>query len=195
MLVHTAPRTEPHVFGWDHSAASPGQAMTAAEPADVAVIGAGPAGVFAALWAAQLGARTALVTRDAVGGMAASDGPVPVRALAQAARLRREARHLHRYGIDMNDTPLDYRRLLARVREVVADVAEHSVMRTELQDAGVVPARARRYRQVRRRRTPSQPSTASACTQTGSSSVRAAPTGLCRWRARNWSARTGTPGH
>ena len=35
-------------------------------------------------------------------------------------------------------TTLDYGRLLARVREVVADVAEHSVPRSELQDAGVV---------------------------------------------------------
>ena len=111
---------------------------TAEERADVAVIGAGPAGVFAALRAGRLGARTTLVTRDAVGGMAAADGPVPVRTLAQAARLRREARHLHRYGIEMSDTTLDYSRLLARVREVVADVGEHSVLRTELQDAGVV---------------------------------------------------------
>ena len=70
--------------------------------------------------------------------MAAADGPVPVRTLAQAARLRREARHLDRYGIEMRDATLDYSRLLARVREVVADVAEHSVPRTELQDAGVV---------------------------------------------------------
>ena len=112
--------------------------MTAAVRADVAVIGAGPAGVFAALRAARLGARTTLLTRDAVGGMAAADGPVPVRTLAQAARLRREARNLHRYGIEMSDTTLDYGRVLERVREVVADVGEHSVLRSELQDAGVV---------------------------------------------------------
>ena len=68
--------------------------------------------------------------------MAAADGPVPVRTLAQAARLRREARHLRRYGIETSDIALDYRRLLERVREVVTDVGEHSVLRSELQDAG-----------------------------------------------------------
>src|SRR5215212_5153685 len=96
------------------------------ERVDVAVIGGGPAGVFAALRAAQLGARTTLVTRDTAGGMAAADGPVPVRVLAHAARLRREARQLHRYGIEIGDTALNYGGLLARVRDVVADVAEHS---------------------------------------------------------------------
>ena len=43
----------------------------------VAVIGAGPAGVMAALRAADLGARTTLLTSGPFGGMAASDGPVP----------------------------------------------------------------------------------------------------------------------
>ena len=42
---------------------------------DVLVIGAGPAGVLAALRAADLGAQTSLVTSGAFGGMAANDGP------------------------------------------------------------------------------------------------------------------------
>ena len=66
---------------------------------DVVVIGAGPAGLAAAFRAAELGARTVLVTRGEVGGMAANDGPIPVRTLAQAARLLREARQLGKYGI------------------------------------------------------------------------------------------------
>ena len=83
---------------------------------DVIVIGAGPAGVLAALRAGDLGAKTALITRDEFGGMAANDGPVPVRTLAHAARLIREARQLGRYGIAVSEPVLDYPRLLARVR-------------------------------------------------------------------------------
>jgi pyruvate/2-oxoglutarate dehydrogenase complex dihydrolipoamide dehydrogenase (E3) component len=66
---------------------------------DIIVIGAGPAGVLAALRAAELGARTMLVTSGEFGGMAANDGPVLVRVLAQAARLIREGRQLGQCGL------------------------------------------------------------------------------------------------
>jgi dihydrolipoamide dehydrogenase len=74
---------------------------------DIIVIGAGPAGVVAALRAADQGARTMLVTRAEFGGMAANDGPVPVRTLAHAARLIREARQLGQYGIVVSEPVLD----------------------------------------------------------------------------------------
>ncbi len=104
---------------------------------DVIVIGAGPAGVVAALRAADLGANTALVTRDEFGGTAANDGPVPVRTLAHAARLIRETRQLGRYGISVSEPVLDYSRLLARVREVVDDVSAHSAFREQIDSLGV----------------------------------------------------------
>ena len=77
------------------------------------------------------------MTRDELGGMAANDGPVPVRTLAHAARLMREARQLPRYGIDAGEPTLDYRRLLARVREVTGEVRAHALLRDELERAGV----------------------------------------------------------
>ena len=104
---------------------------------DIIVIGAGPAGELAALRAADLGARTVLVTRAEFGGMAANDGPVPVRTLAHAARLIREARQLGQYGIGVNEPVLDYPRLLARVREVVKDARAHSSLRQQIDSAGV----------------------------------------------------------
>ena len=104
---------------------------------DIIVIGAGPAGVLAALRSADLGARTVLVARSEFGGMAANDGPVPVRTLAHAARLIREARLVGEYGIAVGEPVLDYCRLLARVREVVNDVCAHSYLRGQLDSLGV----------------------------------------------------------
>src|SRR5258706_9692321 len=104
---------------------------------DLIVIGAGPAGMLAALRAADLGARTALVARAEFGGMAANDGPVPVRTLAHAARLIRDARQLGQYGVAVSAPVLDYSRLLTRVREVVDDVRTHSAVHRKIDSAGV----------------------------------------------------------
>jgi dihydrolipoamide dehydrogenase len=104
---------------------------------DVLVIGAGPAGVLAALRAADLGARTTLVASAEFGGMAANDGPVPVRTLAHAGRLIREARQLGQYGVSVSEPVLDYTRLLARVREVAGDVRAHSSLREQIDSLGV----------------------------------------------------------
>ncbi len=107
------------------------------ETFDCIVIGAGPAGVVAALRAGDLGARTALITRDQYGGMAANDGPVPVRTLAQAARLIRDTRQLGRYGISICEPILDYSRLLERVQDVTCDVRAHSTLRKQIESANV----------------------------------------------------------
>jgi pyruvate/2-oxoglutarate dehydrogenase complex dihydrolipoamide dehydrogenase (E3) component len=92
---------------------------------------------MAAMRAAELGASTALVTRDEFGGMAANDGPIPVRTLAHAARLMRESRQLGRYGVAVSDPHLEYPRLLDRVREVVNQVRSHSAFRADLDRLGV----------------------------------------------------------
>ncbi len=104
---------------------------------DIVVVGSGPAGVLAALRSADLGARTVLVASSEFGGMAANDGPVPVRTLAHSARLIREARQLGQYGGAVSEPELNYPRLLARVREIVRDVREHSSVRQTLDALGV----------------------------------------------------------
>src|SRR6516165_7842801 len=104
---------------------------------DVLVIGAGPAGVLAAIRSADLGARTSLIASGEFGGMADNDGPVPVRVLAHTARLIRDARQLCQYGVSVSEPVLDYPRLLARAREVVGDVRAHSSLRQQIDSLGV----------------------------------------------------------
>lgn len=71
------------------------------------------------------------------GGMAANDGPVPVRTLAHAARLIRDARQFNEYGLTMDQPILDYPRLLERVTEVVCNVRSHSSLRLQIDSLGV----------------------------------------------------------
>jgi pyruvate/2-oxoglutarate dehydrogenase complex dihydrolipoamide dehydrogenase (E3) component len=75
----------------------------------------------------RISARKPLVTSGAFGGMAANDGPVPVRTLAHADRLM--PRPLGQYGVKVSEPVMDYSRLLARVREVdsVAVKAAHEL--------------------------------------------------------------------
>src|SRR5438874_8652799 len=101
---------------------------------DVAVIGAGPAGLVAALRAARLGARTALIRSDALGGMAANDGPVPVRTLAHFARLIREARSLPRFGVTVGDpavrlpAPPNHLRPPDRILQLIVDREVYTIV-------------------------------------------------------------------
>src|ERR1700754_5183411 len=103
---------------------------------DVVILGAGPAGAMAAARAVELGAHTALVAPDDFGGMAANDGPVPVRTLAHTARLMRDARQLGCYGVAIDEPALDYSRMLERVREVVNRVSTASSLRKQIESRG-----------------------------------------------------------
>jgi pyruvate/2-oxoglutarate dehydrogenase complex dihydrolipoamide dehydrogenase (E3) component len=91
---------------------------------------------MAAARAAELGARTVLLSEKAFGGMAANDGPVPVRTLAHTARLIRNARQLGEYGVVINEPALDYHRLLERVCEVTRDVREQTTLRSAIESHG-----------------------------------------------------------
>ena len=58
------------------------------------VLGAGPAGLTAALQARELHAEVTLLESKRVGGTSINEGPAPVRTLARAARLARDAASL-----------------------------------------------------------------------------------------------------
>lgn len=86
---------------------------------DVVVIGAGPAGTAAALRAAELGARVAVLEADKTGGTCVNSGCVPTRVLAKTARLMRDVRTADAYGITVGEHHLDWPSTVSRVRQTV----------------------------------------------------------------------------
>ena len=104
---------------------------------DIVVIGAGPAGTAAALRAAELGAKVAVVEGNRTGGTCVNTGCVPTRVLAKAARLMREIRTADAYGIEVEQHPLDWPTTVARVQERVDRVRSIKREAKRFSDAGI----------------------------------------------------------
>ncbi len=102
---------------------------------DVTVIGGGPGGYVAALRAAQLGLKVALVEREQLGGTCLNWGCIPTKTLLHGADLLRELRQAAELGIEVQGLSFDLGRMVARSR-AVADRLQRGV-RHLLAKAGV----------------------------------------------------------
>ncbi|MDR3531005.1 MAG: FAD-dependent oxidoreductase [Rhodopila sp.] len=90
---------------------------------DLAVIGAGAAGLSVAAGAAQLGASVALIERGQMGGDCLNTGCVPSKALLAAAHTARFVRDSARFGVIAAEPLIDWDRLRAHVHGVIATIA------------------------------------------------------------------------
>lgn len=86
---------------------------------DIVIIGAGPGGYVAAIRAAQLGAKVALVERDKVGGTCLNRGCIPTKALYYSATALMNARHAGGFGVELGDIRFDIGRAMDRKDDVV----------------------------------------------------------------------------
>jgi pyruvate/2-oxoglutarate dehydrogenase complex dihydrolipoamide dehydrogenase (E3) component len=103
---------------------------------DVIVIGAGPAGMTAAQRASALGARVALLDRRRTGGTCTNTGCVPTRVLAITARLMRDIHSAQGYGITVSAPRLEWPQTVARVRGVIAEIANVKRVQDKLREYG-----------------------------------------------------------
>lgn len=91
---------------------------------DLVVIGAGSAGVWAAPFAARLGARVALIEKRRIGGDCTHYGCIPSKALLKAARVAWQLRHADQFGLDPvgPEHHVDLGRVMAGVRQAIERV-------------------------------------------------------------------------
>jgi len=93
---------------------------------DLVIIGAGPGGYVAALRAAQLGAKVALVERDKIGGCCLNRGCIPTKALVRAAEVYETVKGAAPFGTVVAGGPaavsLDMGTVMARKRQVVGQL-------------------------------------------------------------------------
>jgi dihydrolipoamide dehydrogenase len=103
----------------------------------VLVLGGGPAGVTAALQAAELGAEVTLLERRRVGGTSLNDGPAPVRTLARAARLVRDWSSWESFGLRGPRPEVDLAATLANAERVARYAHERKRMPDHIRTMGV----------------------------------------------------------
>src|SRR5579871_4235215 len=92
-------------------------AMSTEQGYDVVVIGGGPGGYVAAIRAAQLGLRTAVVERESLGGICLNWGCIPTKALLKSAQVFQDILHAKDFGIEASGTP-DFPAVIKRSRGV-----------------------------------------------------------------------------
>ncbi|MFQ5351464.1 MAG: dihydrolipoyl dehydrogenase [Candidatus Binatia bacterium] len=85
---------------------------------DVVIIGGGPGGYVAAIRAAQLGLKVALVERDRLGGVCANWGCIPTKALLRASELRQQFLAAGEFGLLGGDAGFDLEKVVQRSRRV-----------------------------------------------------------------------------
>jgi dihydrolipoamide dehydrogenase len=87
---------------------------------DCIVIGSGPGGYVAAIRAAQLGKKTAVVERDKLGGRCLNYACIPAKAVLRSADMLSEIREAGEYGLHVAGVEVDFAAVMARRDKVVA---------------------------------------------------------------------------
>jgi dihydrolipoamide dehydrogenase len=92
--------------------------MPVAQSYDVIVIGSGPGGYIAAVRAAQLGLKTAIVEREHLAGICSNWGCIPTKALLRSAEVMHLASHAKDFGLSVDAVKPDLKAIVARSRGI-----------------------------------------------------------------------------
>jgi len=90
---------------------------------DLIVVGAGPGGYVAAIRASQLGLKTAIVEREALGGICLNWGCIPTKALLKSGEVYEQLGHLGDYGLKIEGRSFDFTKVVERSRGVAKQLS------------------------------------------------------------------------
>lgn len=91
---------------------------------DILVIGSGPGGYVAAIRASQLGFKVGVVEKENLGGICLNWGCIPTKALLKSAQVYQYAKDAAEYGVVASDVKPDFEKIIARSREVSANMSK-----------------------------------------------------------------------
>jgi dihydrolipoamide dehydrogenase len=110
---------------------------------DLIVIGSGPGGYVAAIRAAQLGMRTAVVEREELGGVCLNWGCIPTKALLTNARVYEHLKDSEKWGIQVQGLEFDSGKIMRRSRDVAEGLSRGVSYLMRKNKIEVVPGQAR----------------------------------------------------
>jgi len=90
---------------------------------DIVVVGAGPGGYVAAIRAAQLGFKTAIVERENLGGICLNWGCIPTKALLRSSEIHHLLHNLDAYGLKADNISFDFKKIIDRSRKVAGQLS------------------------------------------------------------------------
>jgi dihydrolipoamide dehydrogenase len=95
-----------------------------ADTLDMLVVGGGPGGYTAAIRAAQLGMKTAIVERERLGGVCLNWGCVPTKALLKNAEIVHTFKKSEEWGVTYDNLRVDFARIISRSRGIADRISK-----------------------------------------------------------------------
>jgi len=100
------------------------QSTDTANHFDLVVIGGGPGGYGAALYATSAGLKVAIVEKDAMGGTCLNRGCIPAKALLETAAVNRHVTHAAEFGIESSAPVVNFAAAQARKQKIVDGIVK-----------------------------------------------------------------------
>ncbi|MBI2369843.1 MAG: dihydrolipoyl dehydrogenase [Deltaproteobacteria bacterium] len=114
-----------------------------AQSVDVAIVGAGPGGYVAAIRAAQLGMKVAVVEEGRVGGVCLNVGCIPTKALLRSAEVVSLVRRAGDFGISFDNLRIDFGAAVTRSRQIVSRLVKGVEYLFKKNKITLIPGRGR----------------------------------------------------